>query len=133
MSTFPGSVHTDAHEALSTARIQTTDATPAVLWSMHVPTSSVLAVNALVVGESTTGAAQVVYELSAVFTRTSSGNATKETPSTDWATPYFESNTALSTTAAWAADTSSQTARLSVTGHAATTYNWRCVVKYLLG
>lgn len=131
--TFPGSVHTDIDEVFDVAKGQTTDATPTVLWSKRVPTSSVLHVNVLVIGEKSDGSANVCYELSGVFTRTSTGNATKQTPQTDWATPYWESNTALSTNAALSADTTSQTARLTVTGVAASTYNWRAVVKYILG
>lgn len=123
--TFPGSVYDFTDSIPSTATVQTTDATITTAWSMPVPAGMNVDIKWTVLGAKSDGTQFAQYEGTLRVTYPVGGSCAARTltSGTD-ATPYYESDTL------WGgitADVSSNTARIRVTGKAATTINWRVV------
>lgn len=116
------------HAKTDLAAIQTSDATATTLWSVVVADQTVVTLfalwSAIQDDHSEAGGGTIV----AVFRRDGGGNVTI----VGAATVIDEDDSAGTITATMDADTGSQTARLRVTGVAATVLDWSAKIDYLV-
>lgn len=103
------------------ASVQTTDATATTLASVSVSEQDCITVRALVRGAKSDYSAAVGGWVTGVVRRATGGNATLAGVDSG-----VVEDASGSPTFTIDADTSTQTARIRVTGEAATTYNWTC-------
>lgn len=121
-------VFLDADSQIETAKLTTTSATPAVLWSKDIPLNYVGRLRIVITGRKSDGSARASYERVATVYRAKAvpaalGGAV-QAPTLD-----YESN------AAWDVGVALSTNQLqvSVTGAASTTIYWVARVEFLAG
>ena len=107
--------------------VQTTGATVTDLATIAVAQGDVFAVEVDVIGRKSDGTDRAMYKLTGLFYRNSGGNVTQQGSTVSLTT--IESNASWDCTLN--ADTSNQTIDVRVTGVAATTINWKAVVRYV--
>ena len=107
--------------------IQTTDATVTDIATIDVEEGDVFEVQVKVLGRKSDGTDRALYNLEGLFYRNTAGNVTQE--------GAISSITTIESDINWncnlVADTVNQTIDIQVTGVAATTINWKAMVKYI--
>lgn len=106
----------------------TSDATVTDIETLSVAEGDVYKVSAEVTGRKDDGTDRAVYHLEGLFYRNTGGNVTQEGPTATVMTRESDNtwNCTLN------ADAGNQTIDVRVTGKAATTVDWKAVVKYIL-
>jgi len=107
--------------------LQTSDATITDIATIDVAEGDVFQVEAYVLGRKSDGTDRAIYHLEGCFYRNAAGNVTQQGATT--VITSLESNVAWNCTLN--ADAGNQTIDVRVTGVAATTINWKAIVKYI--